>query len=163
MQVEELGLFSGGKCNKAVEDKLALEVFDLYMKIRKEFDRCAFVYSVDDIKLTTQSFDVIENLLEESILISFLPKLNAILQTIKKFKINRDRASYYHSTTVYYVVALNNILDYLKPIIFASTNTQIDYQSEFIQDDKYVNYDTKFKAILHEELEKVTLKQTIYI
>lgn len=158
MQIEELGLFSGGKCNKAVEDKIAFEVFDLYLILKKELNKCLYSKDVDALNINDESFDDLEDKLKKLEFTCLIPKLFAYSEVISQFGNRRDHRIYRHFTTLYYVVVLSNIIDYLKSIIFDCSTLESYVDNYFYRDDKFHSIDEMFKTLVNKKLEEILVK-----
>lgn len=142
MQVEELGLFSGGKCNKAVEDKLALEVFDLYVKFKKRFLTSLVNKEFNGEKIKKEHFYEIQKELKESDLYFLLPEYFVLTESISIYEKNRSYEQYEDTTLQAFIVLLGEILDYLKSLIFDSEMKFTDYKHNFR--DENFDYFVKF-------------------
>lgn len=163
MQVEDLGLFSGGQCNKAVEDKIALEVYDLFLIYKKELVRCLESKDIVKLSINDESFDKLEDELKKLDLIYLLPKLFAFSEVVSLFGDNRQHKTNHHFTTLNYVVVLTNIVDYLKSLIFESHTVQTDIKNYLLDDEYFKSYDLQFNLFVDKKLEGVLVKHTNYI
>lgn len=159
MQVEELGLFSGGKCNSAVEDKLALEVYSLFLKYNKEFHRCIETKDIKSLQINKDSFKAIEDEFKLSDLYYLLPKFTAITNLIPVYVYKRKFPDYDDTNFQSYIAIVGFIADYLKCLIFNCLTTYSNYKHYFI-DDNLLEYQSLIDELFETELNKVTVIKT---